>query len=326
MTVNKELERSSKRSGEWKTSKHAKLDEHCTLHAPEAVTVGLITACWVSLNVNQLSLAARSLQGRTLSICSYTPFVNCLGARNARHVCECLTTWSLWENISSSLASPPVFAGFVLWFRHISISGQRCLWRASCEKIKDVPSNAVGSTGCGLKLGPRQSWAAFDGLIMFYEFNAETRTWNDEHLWLHGVSLYFSMGSGLSLASGWNLCCAAISCMTSHRSFLFVVDCYVELFNSLVFQCDDMVSKCRDMTSRSKPWFEVATQVALFPTEEQSTTPKGDRYFQVVLEYSFHDCSAMAPWSPARHIGSCFDSFAFTVLCCSQVSPGMKLP
>ena len=67
--------------------------------------------------------------------------------------------------------------------------------------------------------------------------------------------------------------------MTSHRSFLFVVDCYVQLFNSLVFQCDDMVSKCREMTSRSKPWFEVMTQVALFPTEEQSTTPKGGRYF-----------------------------------------------
>ena len=114
---------------------------------------------------------------------------------------------------------------------------------------------------------------------MFYEFNTETRTWNDEHLWLHGVSLYFSMGSGLSLASGWNLCCAAISCMTSHRSFLFAVDCYVQFFNSLVFQCDDMVIKCREMTSRSKPWFEVATQVVFFPTEEQSTTPKGGRYF-----------------------------------------------
>ena len=67
--------------------------------------------------------------------------------------------------------------------------------------------------------------------------------------------------------------------MTSHRSFLFVVDCYVQLFNSPVFQCDDMVSKCREMTSRSKPWFEVATQVVFFPTEEQSTTPKGGRYF-----------------------------------------------
>ena len=79
-----------------------------------------------------------------------------------------------------------------------------------------------------IKIGSPQSWAAFDGFIMFYEFNAETRTWNDEHVWLHGVSLYLSLGSGLSLASGWNLCCAAISCMTSHRSFLFVVDCYVQ--------------------------------------------------------------------------------------------------
>ena len=54
---------------------------------------------------------------------------------------------------------------------------------------------------------------------------------------------------------------------------------WIVMFNSLVFQCDDMVSKCREMTSRSKPWFEVATQVVFFPTEEQSTTPKGGRYF-----------------------------------------------
>ena len=37
--------------------------------------------------------------------------------------------------------------------------------------IKDVPSNAVGSTGCGLKFG-----VALDGLIMFYDFNAKTRS------------------------------------------------------------------------------------------------------------------------------------------------------
>ena len=108
---------------------------------------------------------------------------------------------------------------------------------------------------------------------------------------------------------------------------------WIAMFNSLVFQCDDMVSKCREMTSRSKPWFEVATQALLFPTEEfcfqrenNPLPPKVIDIFQVVLEYSFHDCSAMAPWSPARHIGSCFDSFAFTVLCCGKVSPGMKLP
>ena len=47
---------------------------------------------------------------------------------------------------------------------------------------------------------------------------------NDEHLWLHGASRYTSLGPGLSLASGWNLCFAAISCIASHHSFHSVVD------------------------------------------------------------------------------------------------------
>ena len=93
-----------------------------------------------------------------------------------------------------------------------------------------------------------------------------------------GVSLYFSLGSGLSFASGWNLCCAVQPLVVWHHT---APSClwWIAMFNSLVFQCDDMVSKCREMTSRSKPWFEVATQVVFFPTEEQSTTPKGGRYF-----------------------------------------------
>ena len=114
-----------------------------------------------------------------------------------------------------------------------------------------------------IKIGSRQSWGFrwFNYVLWIQCGNQNLKWWRFVIAWGFSLSQY---GIRIDLASGWNLCCAAISCMTSHRSFLFVVDCYVQLFNSLVFQCDDMVSKCREMTSRSKPWFEVATQVISF--------------------------------------------------------------
>ena len=51
-----------------------------------------------------------------------------------------------------SPASPPVFAGLLI-STYLNV-GPKVPSESACEKIKDVPSNAVGSTGCGLKLGP----------------------------------------------------------------------------------------------------------------------------------------------------------------------------
>ena len=53
-----------------------------------------------------------------------------------------------------SPASPPVFAGLLI-STYLNV-GPKVPSESAREKIQDVPSNAVGSTGCGLKLGPRK--------------------------------------------------------------------------------------------------------------------------------------------------------------------------
>ena len=89
--------------------------------------------------------------------------------------------------------------------------------------------------------GMDQTWVStkLDGLRWF---NLVLKPFSQ--LWLHGVSLYFNLESGLSLASGWNLCCAAISFIASHLSFPSVVDllCLIGQFHIMaIFHWDDVV-------------------------------------------------------------------------------------
>ena len=231
---------------------HETFDEHCKNQSCD---------CWAYHNMlgtsNQLSLSARSPQCKTLSIYLYN-----------EHLCRlswCKKYWTylhvsicVWHKVFflgthlQSPASPSIFAGLLLWFEHISISGQRCLWSAFYDMIKDVPPDAffVHMTWYGSNLGLHKV-TKLDGLRWF---NLVLKPYSQ--LWLHGVSLYFNLESGLSLASGWNLCCASISFIASHLSFPFVVDllCLIgQLHIMAIFQWDDVVGKDRDMTSRPKP-------------------------------------------------------------------------
>ena len=165
----------------------------------------------------------------------------------------CLTSWFFWEHICSHLLRLPCLIFFcrfaiviwtyfnfgpkvplecILWYRY----DQRC---------------AAGRLFC--PQGRDQNWVSpkLDGLRWF---NLVLKPYSQ--LWLHGVSLYFNLESGLSLASGWDLCCAAISFIASHLSFPSVVDllCLIGQFHIMaIFQWDDVVGKDRDMTSRPKP-------------------------------------------------------------------------
>ena len=217
--------------------KHGTLDEHCKHQSCD---------CWAYHNIlgisNQLSLSARSPQCRKLSIylcnehlCRVQEILDISAC-----VYMCLTSCFFWEHISSHLLRLPflqVRYCDLKWFEHISISGQRCLWSAPYDMIKNVPPDAFfvhmtwyGSTWVSTKL---------DGLRWFILVLKPY-----SQLWLHGVSLYFNLESGMSLASGWNLCCAAISFNSLTPLIPFVVDllCLVGQFHIMaIFQWDDVV-------------------------------------------------------------------------------------
>ena len=144
-----------------------------------------------------------------------------------------------------SPASPPIFCRFaiVIWndlnifqFRAkgaCAFGVNPMIWSKMCRRTPFL------STWHGMD----QTWVStkLDGLRWF---NLVLKPYSQ--LWLHGVSLYFNLESGLSLASGWNLCCAAISFIASHLPFPSVVDllCLIGWFHIMaIFQWDDVVGK-----------------------------------------------------------------------------------
>ena len=170
-----------------------------------------------------------------------------------KHLCRlswCKKYWTylhvsicVWHHVFlgthlQSPASPPIFCRFaiVIWtyfnfgpkvpLECILWYDQRC---------------AAGRLFC--PQGRDQNWVSpkLDGLRWF---NLLLKPYSQ--LWLHGVSLYFNLESGLSLASGWNLCCAAISFIASHLSFPSVMDllCLIGQFHIMaIFQWGDVVGK-----------------------------------------------------------------------------------
>ena len=220
------------------------------------MTVELISTCWAPLISCPCQQDLPSAKHYPYA-CTTSTFAGCLGARNTGHICMCLYVSDIMIFFGNTSAVTCFashvwyfFAGSLLWFEHISISGQRCLWSASYDTgmIKDVPPDAFF-----VHRGRDQNWVSpkLDGLRWF---NLVLKPYSQ--LWLHGVSLYFNLESGLSLASGWDLCCAAISFIASHLSFPSVVDllCLIGQFHIMaIFQWDDVVGKDRDMTSRPKP-------------------------------------------------------------------------
>ena len=179
----------------------------------KAVTVELITTCWVPLISCPCQQDFPSAKHYPYT-CTTSTLAGCLGARNTGHICMCLTSCFFWEHISSHLLRLPFFAGSLLWFEMICTYfnfGPKVPLSASHDVIKDVPPDAFFCPQ-----GMDQNWVSpkLDGLRWF---NLVLKPYSQ--LWLHGVSLYFNLESGLSLASGWNLCCAAFSFIASHLSF-----------------------------------------------------------------------------------------------------------
>ena len=200
--------------------KHGTLDEHCKHQSCDR-------DCWAYHNMlgtsNQLSLSARSPQCKTLSIYLYNEHLCrlswCRKYWTYLHVSICV--WHnvfFWEHISGHLLRLPFFAGSLLWFEMI--------WTYFNFGPK-VPLECIlwydQKCAAGRHFYPQsknQNWVSpkLDGLRWF---NLVLKPYSQ--LWLHGVSLYFNLESGLSLASGWNLCCAAISFIALHRTPLISV-------------------------------------------------------------------------------------------------------
>ena len=191
-----------------------------------AVTVELITTCWAPLISCPCQQDLPSAKHYPYT-CTTSTFAGCLGARNTGHIACVWHHDFFWEHISSHLLHLPFFAGSLLWFEMI--------WTYYFNFGPKVPLEcilwydqrcAAGRLFC--PQGRDQNWVSpkLDGLRWF---NLVLKPYSQ--LWLHGVSLYFNLESGLSLASGWNLCCAAISFIASHLSFPSVVDllCLINL-------------------------------------------------------------------------------------------------
>ena len=212
----------------------------------KAVTVELITTCWAPLISCPCQQDLPSAKNYPYT-CTTSTFAGCLGARNTGHICMCLYVSDImfffWEHISSHLLRLPFFAGSLLWFEMIwtyfnfgpkvPLECIPMIWSKMCRRTPFL------STWHGMD----QNWVSpkLDGLRWF---NLVLKPYSQ--LWLHGVSLYFNLESGLSLASGWNLCCAAISFIASHLSFPSVVDllCLIGQFHIMaIFQWDDVVGK-----------------------------------------------------------------------------------
>ena len=223
----------------------------------KAVTVELITTCWAPLISCPCQQDLPSAKNYPYT-CTTSTFAGCLGARNTGHICMCLYVSDInWQCFLlgthlQSPASPPIFCRFaiVIWndlnifqFRAKGAFGVHpMIWSKMCRRTPFL------STWHGMD----QTWVStkLDGLRWF---NLVLKPYSQ--LWLHGVSLYLNLESGLNLASGWNLCCAAISFIASHLSFPSVMD-LLWLVNStswLSFNGMTSWAKDRDMTSRSKP-------------------------------------------------------------------------
>ena len=206
--------------------KHGTLDEHCKHQNCD---------CWAYHNMlgtsNQLSLSARSPQCKTLSIYLYSkqPF--------HEHLCRlswCKKYWTYLHvsdimifvgNTSPVTCFASHFCRFaiVIWTYWYFNFGPKV--PLECILWYDQRC-AAGRHFC--PQGRNQNWVSpkLDGLRRF-----------------NGVSLYFNLQSGLRLASGWNLCCAAISFIASHLPFPSVVDllCLIGWFHIMaIFQWDDV--------------------------------------------------------------------------------------
>ena len=177
--------------------KHGTLDEHCKHQSCDR-------DCWAYHNMlgtsNQLSLSARSPQCRKLSIYLYN-----------EHLCRlswCKKSWTsacvwhhdfFWEHIFSHLLRLPFLQVRycdlnIFQFRAKGAFGVHpMIWSKMCRR---TPFLSIWH-------GMDQTWVStkLDGLRWF---NLVLKPYSQ--LWLHGVSLYFNLESGLSLASGWNLC------------------------------------------------------------------------------------------------------------------------
>ena len=125
------------------------------------VTVELITTCWAPLISCPCQQDLPSAKNYPYT-CTTSTFAGCLGARNTAHICMCLYVSDIMFFLGNT--SPVTcFASHFLqvrycdlkWFEHISISGQRCLWSAPYDMIKNVPPDAfcVHMTWYGSNLG-----------------------------------------------------------------------------------------------------------------------------------------------------------------------------
>ena len=225
--------------------KHGTLDEHCKHQSCDR-------DCWAYHNMlgtsNQLSLSARSPQCKKLSIYLYNEhlcrFSWCKKYWTYLHVSICVWHHVFLRTNLQSPASAPIFCRFaiVIWndlnmiqFRAKGAFGVHpMIWSKMCRRTPFL------STWHGMD----QTWVStkLDGLRWF---NLVLKPYSQ--LWLHGVSLYFNLESGLSLASGWNLCCAAISFIASHRltPLISVRGGFVMLIGQFhimaIFQWDDVV-------------------------------------------------------------------------------------
>ena len=125
------------------------------------VTVELITTCWAP-RINcpcQQDLPSAKNYPYTCTTSTFAGLSWCKKYWTYLHVSICV-----WHNVFflgthlQSLASPPIFCRFAIviwkWFEHISISGQRCLWSAPYDMIKNVPpAFFVHMTWYGSNLG-----------------------------------------------------------------------------------------------------------------------------------------------------------------------------
>ena len=124
------------------------------------VTVELITTCWAPLISCPCQQDLPSAKHYPYT-CTTSTFAGCLGARNTGHICTCLYVSDMFFFGNTSPVT--CFGSHFLqvrycdlkWFEHDSISGQRCLWSAPYDMIKNVPPDAffVHMTWYGSNLG-----------------------------------------------------------------------------------------------------------------------------------------------------------------------------
>ena len=124
----------------------------------KAVTVELITTYWASLISCPCQQDLPSAENYPYT-CATSTFAGCKKYWTYLHVSVCV-----WHHVFFGNTSPVTCFGShflqvrycdLKWFEHISISGQRCLWSAPYDMIKNVPPDAffVHMTWYGSNLG-----------------------------------------------------------------------------------------------------------------------------------------------------------------------------